>query len=66
MNLKKEAGLFNLEKRKMKDVKGGNFCGCGCMYEGQPGGSTTVNNLSFNSLKNLHSPCDPGEQIWTS
>ncbi|NHB69820.1 rSAM-modified peptide [Bacteroidales bacterium M08MB] len=37
-----------LENREMSAIKGGNCCGCGCHYEGQPGGSSTTSNRDAN------------------
>lgn len=35
----------NLSKRELSNVKGGNWiCTCSCYYEGQPGGSSTMDN----------------------
>ncbi len=46
MNLKlNKLSQSVLNKREMKEAKGGNrrSCGCGCNYEGR-GGSSTANN----------------------
>jgi len=63
MNLKKESGLFSVEKREMKNIKGGNYCGCACQYAGTPGGSSSSDNLNANFDGNLYSDTD-GPQRW--
>jgi len=47
----------DLNEREMGLLLGsaGN-CGCGCLYEGQPGGSSTGDNSSANNASDLHSP----------
>lgn len=48
----------NLDNREMKELKGGNVCGCGCCYAGS-GGSSTEANGSANNKSNYYSPnCD--------
>lgn len=42
-------------------LKGGQHvggCGCGCKYEGEPGGSTTEANMAANDEKRI--PFSPG------
>lgn len=46
----------SLSSKEMNAFRGGNSCGCGCNYEGQPGGSSTCNNASANWDNNLTSP----------
>ncbi|MCI1779798.1 MAG: TIGR04149 family rSAM-modified RiPP [Bacteroidales bacterium] len=39
----------NLSEKEMNNLRGGNACGCGCKYEGTPGGSTIEANGQANS-----------------
>lgn len=51
----------SLANREMKELKGGDVacCGCGCCYEGQPGGSSSNANLAANAKSGYYSPgCD--------
>ena len=46
----------NLNSKEMNAIKGGaDCCCCGCMYQGQPGGSSTSANDSANDAKCLKS-----------
>lgn len=38
----------SLRQKEMNAIVGGNICGCGCLYAGQPGGSTTAANKNAN------------------
>lgn len=40
----------------MNELKGGNICGCGCCYAGQPGGSSSSANLAANAKSGYYSP----------
>lgn len=60
----------NLSKRELSNIRGGNpnwpgKCGCGCLYEGEPGGSSTFNNMAANDDGNKRSDCAMEDQIWT-
>lgn len=45
-----------LQQKEMNAIVGGEFiCGCGCLYEGTPGGSTTAANQSANKSSYLWS-----------
>ncbi len=56
--MSKKLKLNNLSKREFEKVRGGRVkvdicmwydsCGCGCMYEGQPGGSSSGDNMVAN------------------
>jgi|BioPla2DNA2_1021312.scaffolds.fasta_scaffold139630_2 natural product precursor len=37
-----------LQKRELKQIKGGNLCKCCCGYAGEPGGSLTTSNMTAN------------------
>lgn len=37
-----------LLQKEMNAIIGGDTCGCGCLYEGKPGGSTFSENASAN------------------
>jgi natural product precursor len=37
-----------LENREMSAIKGGTCCGCGCHYDGEPGGSSVDQNMNTN------------------
>jgi len=37
-----------LQKRELKQLKGGNLCKCCCGYAGEPGGSLTTSNMTAN------------------
>jgi hypothetical protein len=48
--------LTNNEKQELKGAaSGGHTCGCGCCYEGKPGGSTVSANCSANYKTGLYS-----------
>jgi len=47
--------LSEVEMNYLKGGKEGDSCCCGCMYEGQPGGSTTAANDAANEAGGLHS-----------
>ncbi len=63
---KKKIGLVQLNKKEaletksgyevLNDEKTGYVCGCGCYYEGTPGGSTTFWNKTTNLGQGLYSP----------
>lgn len=45
-----------LQQKEMSTIMGGEFiCGCGCLFEGQPGGSTTAANMNANKSSHLWS-----------
>jgi len=55
-----------LPETRIKSVlAGGGLCGCGCLYSGQPGGSSTEANCAKNAENGLRSPgpieCIAGE-----
>lgn len=46
----------NMRQKEMGAIFGGEFvCGCGCLFEGQPGGSTTAANGEANKSNHLWS-----------
>jgi natural product precursor len=59
-----------LNEKEMENITGGYIsitvrndkgevvydCGCGCYYEGKPGGSSTSDNMNANIAGSLHSP----------
>ncbi len=52
--------LNQREKSGIKGGIGGDCCGCGCCYEGEPGGATTGENAYANSVGGLYSTeCTP-------
>ena len=62
--MRKKLKLTTLSRKELVKAKGGfcgywGKCGCGCMYEGQPGGSSTGANLSANHDDGKHSPICP-------
>ncbi len=69
MNLKrislKKLAENSLDNREMRNLKGGNVCGCGCCYAGTPGGSSTTDNGNANNKSNYHSPGCPNEIVVT-
>ncbi|MGM9674847.1 MAG: TIGR04149 family rSAM-modified RiPP [Bacteroidaceae bacterium] len=45
-----------LRQKEMDAIIGGEFvCGCGCLFEGTPGGATTADNGEANKNSNLWS-----------
>lgn len=44
-----------LRQKEMNAIVGGDTCGCGCLYEGQKGGSTTADNMNANGQKGYFS-----------
>jgi len=72
MNLKDSLNLYEmtgdlLPESRMKTVlaSANTLCGCGCLYSGQPGGSSTEANCAKNAENGLRSPgpieCIAGE-----
>jgi len=53
--MRKHLNLFQLEGKKLSNVKGGNSCCCACAYENS-GGSSTFNNCDANFDGGLESP----------
>jgi len=65
MNEKKKLERLTLRQLSNRDLNefemgilwGGSCnCACGCLYEGQPGGSSTGANKSTNNAGDLYSP----------
>lgn len=52
-----------LDENSLCRIAGGANCQCGCLYEGQPGGSTTAANNSANTAGGLHSTTCPVDRI---
>jgi natural product precursor len=52
-----------MKAKEMNHIKGGSCCGCGCKYQGTPGGSSIAANKSANAEKCLLSPPDIEEVI---
>lgn len=56
---------FQLTNNEKQELRGGEsdkpvYCCCGCLYEGQPGGSTTNANLNANYVTGKKTPgCPP-------
>ena len=44
-----------LRQKEMNAIIGGDTCGCGCLFEGQPGGSATSTNKNANFQKGYFS-----------
>lgn len=52
-----------LSNKEMNQIRGGeDFCGCGCLYEGK-GGSSTSDNASANSITGAKSPGEVYKEI---
>ena len=57
---------YSLKEREMKNIAGGDCtytlnCGCGCIYAGQPGGSSVEDNKNANDLRGIYTRgCDEG------
>jgi natural product precursor len=47
----------NLSEKEMNQVRGGNTCGCGCLYADK-GGSSTYDNANANLADNKFSGSD--------
>ena len=47
--------LFKLSERKMRVVKGGGPCCCGCLYQ-DSGGSSMIDNAYANDAEGKRSP----------
>ena len=45
-----------LAKKEMNALQGGVSCGCACLYEDEPGGSSTDDNDAANKKYGYHSP----------
>jgi natural product precursor len=56
----------NLSNKEMNAVKGGGSCCCGCLYQGQPGGSTSNANCLANTDGGLSSPGCPDMEVVVS
>jgi natural product precursor len=37
-----------LHQKEMNAIIGGDTCGCGCLFQGKPGGSSTADNKNAN------------------
>ncbi|MDR0603353.1 MAG: hypothetical protein LBG80_03510 [Bacteroidales bacterium] len=57
-----QLGKVGLDARKKNLLRGRGSCPtdcgtCGCLYEGEPGGSSTADNQAANKDGSLYSPC---------
>lgn len=63
LNIKlNELNARELDRTEKQMVKGGeelplDCCGCGCCYDGEPGGSSSQANMLANHELHWYSPC---------
>lgn len=61
LNIKlNELNASELDRNEKQKIRGGDLaldcCGCGCCYEGDPGGSSSSDNTAENSSNGFYSP----------